>query len=304
MRYKNLKYTYNVTGLAIIIFLTIRETCSLVLLRTGLEKSSPLFIGISMAVFLLACFVPVVVMENMLGMHPVLFKKTNPMQSAATAAFGYMVILAAGILNNIVLGMLKGVGLQFAPDSPQIPDGAVSMILYFIYICVLPPVLEEIFVRGLIFNALRGWGVPFAVGISSAIFALMHSSLHNFLLYFVCGVVLAKIYLAFDSLLPCMLLHFVNNSLSFVQIAFQQRANAVSAISLTAYIVIMAIVFGWAGLKYMRKTGVNMAFSFVRVKDAGAKFGTIFKSYVGLTAILLLLFLAAYQSFQSLLQAV
>ena len=41
MKYKNLKYTYNVVGFALIIFLTLRESLSLVLMHTPLQKNSP-----------------------------------------------------------------------------------------------------------------------------------------------------------------------------------------------------------------------------------------------------------------------
>ena len=88
MKYKNLKYTYNVVGFALIIFLTLRESLSIVLKHTPLQKGSPLFILLGIVVYILACFVPVVTMENLLGIHPLLFKKVKAVDAAATAAFG------------------------------------------------------------------------------------------------------------------------------------------------------------------------------------------------------------------------
>ena len=301
VKHSRLKYTYNVIGFALIIFLTLRESLSVILLHTPLQKGTPLFIFLSIIVYILACFIPVVAMENMLGIHPLLFKKVKPMDAAATSAFGYFILFVAGILNSGILALFKKLGLEFSPAVRTIPDGTLAAILYFVYICMLPPLLEEIFIRGLVLNSLKSWGVPFAVGISSVIFALMHSSLHNFLLYFICGVVLAKIYLAFDSLWPGILLHFVNNTLSFVMLGFQQRANAVSAVSLMIYIYVMTIILGYAGLKYIQKNKINLAFSFVRTREIGTKVKTLFKSYAGLGALCLLLFLAAYQSFRALI---
>ena len=301
LKYKNLKYTYNVIGFSLIIFLTLRESLSLVLVHTPLEKGTVPFTLISMAVYLLACFVPVVVMENMLGLHPLLFKKTKPADAAATAAFGYLVILGAGIINSIVLMLLANAGLQFEPNSMTLPQGFLNVLLYFVYICVLPPLVEEIFVRGLVLNALKGWGLPFAVFVSSVIFALMHSSLHNFLIYFACGIVLAKVYIAFDSIWPCVLLHFVNNTVSFVQLGFQQKANAQSALFFSIYIYIMAMLLGYAGLKYIQKHNINLAFSFTRIKDFKYKIKSLCQSYAGICAFALLLFMAAYNSYLSVI---
>ena len=300
MKYKNLKYTYNVVGFALIIFLTLRESLSLVLMHTPLQKSSPLFILLGIVVYILACFVPVVTMENLLGIHPLLFKKVKAADAAATAAFGYLIILGAGILNSIAIMMLEKAGLKFAPQNMEIPSGFFAALLYFVYICVLPPLLEEILVRGLVFNVFKGWGVPFAVFVSSVVFALMHSSLHNVLIYFVCGVVLAKIYIAFDSIWPCVLLHFINNAVSFVQLSFQQSANAQSAVFFSIYIYIMAMLLGYAGFKYVQKRKINLAFSFTRMRDFGYKITSLATSHVGICALALLLFMAAYNSFKSL----
>ena len=300
MKYKNLRYTYNVAGFALIIFLVLRESLSLVLMHTSLQKGSPLFILLGIAVYILACFVPVVTMENLLGVHPLLFKKVNGIDAAATAAFGYLIILGAGILNSIVLILLKKSGLVFAPQNIVIPDRFFAALLYFVYICILPPLLEEILVRGLVFNVFKGWGVPFAVFVSSVVFALMHSSLHNFLVYFVCGVVLAKIYIAFDSIWPCMLLHFINNTVSFIQLSFQQSANAQSAVFFSVYIYIMALLLGYAGFKHMQKRKIKLAFSFTRMRDFGYKITSLATSHVGICALALLLFMSAYNSFNSI----
>ena len=300
MKYNNLKYTYNVVGFALIIFLALRESLSVILLRTPLDKGSVLFVVISIVIYILACFVPVVVLENMLGIHPLIFKKVNPLDAAATAGFGYLIILGAGIANSIILILLQNAGLQFAPNNPTIPEEFSAALLYFLYICVLPPFLEEIFVRGLVLNVFKGWGTPFAVFVSSVVFALMHSTLHSFVLYLVCGVVLAKIYIAFDSIWPCILLHFINNTVSFVQLSFGQSANAQSAVFFSIYIYIMAILLGWAGFKHIQKRKIKLAFTFTRMRDIKHKVRSLSNSYTALCALALLLFMAAFNSFHLL----
>ena len=297
MKHNNLKYTYNVIGFALIIFLTLRESLSMLLMHTPLQKGTVPYLIVGIIIYILACFIPVVVMENMLGVHPLLFKKVKVTGAAASGAYGYLIILIAGIANSLLFALLKKVGISFNQQVIEIPQNFIGAVLFFIYLCILPPILEEIFVRGLVFNALKVWGIPFAVGISSLVFALMHSSLHGFLIYFVCGVVLAKIYVAFDSIWPCVLLHFINNFLTFVQYAFQQSVNAQSAVFFSVYIYLMAMVLGYAGLKYLQRHKINLAFTFTRVRDIKIKTATFFQSYVAVCAIALLIFIAAYNSF-------
>lgn len=300
MRYKNLRYSYNVIGLAIIMFLAIREIMGFVLGIVPLEKGTIPYIAINMVTFIAACIVPAVMMENMLGMHPKLFKKVNLVAVGSAGVYSYLLILVAGVVNSIVLALVKMAGLEFAPRTVDIPDGTAAVILYFIYVCVLPPILEEIFARGYILNALKPLGTTFAVVVSSVCFSLMHSSLENFLLYFICGVILARVYLTFDSIFASMLVHFINNTISFFVMYFQQQVNAVSALSMIAYINIFVIVLGVVGMRYLSKSGFKWKKMFRKDSELTAKIGYITKSPVAVCAFAMLLFFAAYQSFHNL----
>ena len=300
MRYKNLRYSCNVIGFAVLMFLAIKELVSLLLMAFSVERGTAPYLLINIAAFIVSCIMPVITMENMLGLHPKLFRRTNTAVTAACGVYSYLIILIAGFINSLFLAALRLAGLDFAPRTIAIPDGAVSVVLYFIHICVLPPLLEEIFVRGYILNALKPVGTTFAVIVSSAVFSLMHSSLENFFLYFVCGIILAKVYLTFDSIFPGMLVHFINNTMSFFILYFQQRVNAVSALSMIAYINIFILILGFVGKKHLDKCGFKFKKVLGRDKAMGEKLGCIFKSPVAVTALAMLVFFAAYQSFHSL----
>lgn len=83
---KNLKFIYNVVGFAVIVFLAIREICGAVLARLPFEADSAVMLIIGIAVFLAACLVPTITIENTLGLHPKLFRKTNATDTLAAAA--------------------------------------------------------------------------------------------------------------------------------------------------------------------------------------------------------------------------
>ena len=300
MRYKNLKYSYNVIGMAIIMFLATREIMGFVLSVTGMEKGTVPYILISMLSFVASCIIPAVIMENMLGMHPKIFKKANFVTVGSAGLYSYLLILGAGVINSLVLAVVKMAGLDFAPQTIDIPKGTAALILYFIYVCVLPPILEEIFVRGYILNALKPLGTTFAVIVSSVCFSLMHSSLENFLLYFICGVILARVYLTFDSIFASMLVHFINNTISFFVMYFQQQVNAVSALSMIAYINIFVIVLGVVAMRWLSKNGFKWKKIFYKDLELTAKLGYIAKSPIAVCAFAMLLFFGAYQSFHNL----
>lgn len=297
---KNLKIIYNVVGFAVVIFLAIRELCGAALLRIPFGDNNILLLAVSMVIFAAACLVPVVTMENTLGLHPKLFKKVNAKNALSAVMYGYLLMLGASFTNGIVLALLKRVGLQFAPNTLDIPQGFAG-VLYFVYVCILPAVLEEIFTRGYILNAFRGFGQSFAIIVSSLCFALLHSSMDNFIFYFCCGIVLAQIYITFDSLLPAIMLHLMNNSLSFFISMFRSRANAQSALSLIIFIYAAVIIFGCAGKKILDTEHIRFSDCFTKDTDILKKIFFCRKAYMGLAALGLMVFFALLGSYNSLI---
>ena len=52
MKYRNLRYTYNVIGLAVIMFLSVKEVMALVINFTAMEKGTVPYILINMVTFI------------------------------------------------------------------------------------------------------------------------------------------------------------------------------------------------------------------------------------------------------------
>ena len=298
---KNLKVIYNVVGFAVVLFLAIREICGAVMIKLPFEEGSAVMIIIGIVIFLAACLVPTITMENTLGLHPKLFKKINTTDTLAAVAYGYVLILCVSLANSVLLIALQSLGLEFAPRTLSIPDSTFAALLYFVYVCVLPPLLEEIFTRGYILNAFRSFGVTFAVVASALVFGLLHSSLENIIIYVGCGVILAQLYLAFDSIWPAMLLHFANNSISFFMTAFQQRANAHSALVLMVFVYVCAIIFGIWGKKHLDSRNIHLSACFEKDRELLKKLFFCRRAYMAMAALCLMIFFAALSSFYSLI---
>ena len=96
-----------------------------------------------------------------------------------------------------------------------------------IMIAILAPLLEEVLVRGLV---LRGYLLnysPIKAIIASAIFfGAIHLNPWQFVGGFVSGIFLGYLYYKTKSLIPSILVHFLNNSLSVVFSFFYEEADA------------------------------------------------------------------------------
>ncbi len=87
-------------------------------------------------------------------------------------------------------------------------------IAYFIYIAVIPAVVEELLFRWTVCRSLKTYGRGTAIFVSALLFSLMHTNAEQLLYTFVAGVMLAWIYVETENIIFPILLHFINNGLS------------------------------------------------------------------------------------------
>ena len=87
-----------------------------------------------------------------------------------------------------------------------------ALIYGLIYIALVPAIFEEVMFRGYIQRALeKSWGVWAAIIVSSIMFGAYHLQPSNLLPLAFIGFVLAYVTYISDSLIPAMILHFLNN---------------------------------------------------------------------------------------------
>jgi membrane protease YdiL (CAAX protease family) len=112
-------------------------------------------------------------------------------------------------------------GITESDDLPQelgADDSDLALAAVALLVCVAAPIAEELFFRGFCFTALRRWigVIPGAIA-TGVIFGLIHAGSADAvflvpLAFF--GVALCFLYHRSGSLLPCMVLHALNNSLA------------------------------------------------------------------------------------------
>jgi membrane protease YdiL (CAAX protease family) len=102
------------------------------------------------------------------------------------------------------------------------PDGALDALVSLAVIAILPPLCEELVVRGVLLPSLvdplrSTWalGPAWAILASALIFAAMHFDPYRFLFTLAVGVVLGAVRLGTGSLWPPMLAHMGLNALTF-----------------------------------------------------------------------------------------
>ena len=125
--------------------------------------------------------------------------------------------LTFSLMSNYVVSLVNGVfglfGIENTGGSFEVGDQP-NVLLYLLVVAVLPAFAEEFAFRGIIMGVLRPYSEGLAILISSAAFALMHGNFVQLPFTFCCGLVFAFIDVKTNSLLPSIIIHFLNNGLS------------------------------------------------------------------------------------------
>ncbi len=118
---------------------------------------------------------------------------------------------------NLLLSLMNLNLSLFGFENESVDFGAVTglwgNVIYFVAVAIVPPIIEEFLFRGAILGSLRQkHGDALAVIISAVLFGLMHGNFIQTPVTFLTGLVLGYLTVKTDSMIPAIILHFVNNA--------------------------------------------------------------------------------------------
>lgn len=196
--------------------------------------------------------------------HGLPFPKISAADTAVYVAFGCMVCLFANYPANFVAEQLEEHGFNGdLPDMPLNNDPRV-LALYGLAVIVIPPIVEEMLFRGVVLQSLKRFGDGFAVVVSALFFGLYHGNLIQIVFAFLSGLALGFVVVRTGSLLPSILIHCINNGISFaVQMVERfygtDAANGVDIILMLTFILLGLISLFILGQRRLLFTGKKSA---------------------------------------------
>lgn len=137
------------------------------------------------------------------------------------------------VLVSVISGLWFMIWNWLSPFPIEQPDFGYSSniladILLFVIIVLVGPFIEELFFRGAILTSFKKYGENFAIVFSSLCFALMHMNIAQGIPTFFMGCILGYMYTKSGSLWLSILIHVLNNGISFV--AMNPIGEGISAI--------------------------------------------------------------------------
>ncbi len=162
--------------------------------------------------FLVTIIYSIIVKADFSKTYP--FEKVSPCTMFLLCSFGLTVAMIANYASNLLLGLFDLVGIDANVDMEYKCDSVLDVVLFFVTVAIVPALVEEFAFRGIILGSLRKHSDSLAILVSGVVFGLMHGNFAQIPFATVVGLVLGYITVKTNSLLPAIIIHFLNNSLS------------------------------------------------------------------------------------------
>lgn len=262
----------HVIGMSVIIFVVTTIVTQIVFLMFSSSLSAKFNVGITelnlifnMISFVISLILPTIFIKTHVRKEQ---KKCNLKQSIIYFIMCVPIMAVIQIILGIVFEKL---GLNYdVIDKANLYnfDTTFQKILSFIYIAVLPAIFEELYVRGAVLSFSKKYGEVFAVIASALLFAAIHMNISQAIFAFLAGVIFAMLTLKTNSIVPSMLLHFLNNGYSAFELIFHENKVVLTGINLIyLLLIIVGIIAIIVFLVKNRKTLCKNAIKIKNDKD-------------------------------------
>lgn len=171
-------------------------------------------------------------------------KKIEPSDGFWFVCFGMLVSLGANYIVNIWASVLESAGASTDYGSIDMPSSVGGLILWIFTMSLLPAFIEEFAFRVVILGSLRRFGDAFAIFASAMLFGLIHANAIQIPFAFILGLCFAYITVVSGSVIPAMIIHFLNNFNSCVVEAVGAHFGEGGEMLISLLIMIFYVITG------------------------------------------------------------
>lgn len=181
-------------------------------------------------------------------------------------AAGLMVCCAGDFVTAGFSGFVTSFGIEFSKYDTESPSTISETLLFVLECAVVPALVEEFAIRGVIMQPLRKYGDRFALLMSSLIFALMHGNMVQIPFAFVAGIALGYFAMSTGSIWTSIAIHFANNLFAVITTVINEKT---SFGGIFYYAAMLAIFIGgiFAMIEYIKTEHIGLGLTFAPKSD-------------------------------------
>lgn len=157
---------------------------------------------------------------------------------------GFFICLAGNYVTSIFVNLMGNIGVELSAPEYPVPEGFAGRLIYTVSIAVVPALVEEFAIRGVVMQPLRRYGDKFAILASAIFFAVLHGNLIQAPFALIAGIGIGYAVCITNSVWTGVLIHFCNNLYSVVlefMIADIQNEDILNVVYMVSTVILYAL---------------------------------------------------------------
>ncbi len=144
---------------------------------------------------------------------------------------GYLAVIPILFITMIITAVIITIFKYRPPVQPIVDillkEQKIPLLIYSsLFAAIAGPIMEEIFFRGFMYNAIKKHiGVFWGVIITSSVFSFLHAHVVGFMPIMILGILLAYLYEKTGSLVPSITVHITHNLASLFMVFLVKALN-------------------------------------------------------------------------------
>ncbi len=138
----------------------------------------------------------------------------DPLKTSLLVLMGFGGCIGANYITAYLRAIAENLGIYSSYSAIDDPKNGFEVLLVFISSAIIPPLVEEYAMRGVLLSSLRKYGNLFAVISSAFVFGIFHGNAVQMPFAFICGLFLGYAVIASDSLWTGVIIHALVNALA------------------------------------------------------------------------------------------
>lgn len=194
---------------------------------------------------------------------------------------GFGGCLVANYVTVFLRTFAEGIGIYSDYSALEDPSSTLDIIMIFISSSIIPPLIEEFALRGVLMQNLRKYGNAFAIVTSAFVFGLFHGNAVQMPFAFLCGLVIGYAVIATESLWTGIIIHALMNSMSGISSALiyyfdEYVSNTFFYIGSAAGVIfgILALIIYFIRYKFDTPLKANDAHNDISLAEKFVKFNS------------------------------
>lgn len=144
---------------------------------------------------------------------------------------GYIAVIPLLVITMIITAVIISL-LKYKPPVQPIVDVLLSekkvplLVYSSLFAAIAGPIMEEIFFRGFMYNAVKKHvGIFWSIILTASIFSFLHAHVVGFMPILILGILLTYLYEKTGSLIPSITVHIIHNLSSLLMVFLVKALN-------------------------------------------------------------------------------